>query len=80
MQFLYGSVDSWFDRKVERALDSGLTLGREVLENYQFSLLNRARNLAVELAESPPAEWVSRLDSLRERENLSEANDCDLPR
>ncbi|MFG6371063.1 MAG: PAS domain-containing sensor histidine kinase, partial [Turicimonas muris] len=73
VQFLYGSVDSWFDRKVERALDSGLTLGREVLENYQFSLLNRARNLAVELAESPPAEWVSRLDSLRERENLSEA-------
>ncbi len=73
VQFLYGSVDSWFDRKVERALDSGLTLGREVLENYQSSLLNRARNLAVELAESPPAEWVSRLDSLRERENLSEA-------
>lgn len=73
VQFLYGSVDSWFDRKVERALDSGLTLGREVLESYQSSLLNRARNLAVELAESPPSEWVSRLDSLRERENLAEA-------
>lgn len=73
VQFLYGSVDSWFDRKVERALDSGLTLGREVLESFQSTSLNRAKNLAVELAESPPSEWVSRLDSLREREGLAEA-------
>lgn len=73
VQFLYGSVDSWFDQKVERALDSGLTLGREVLETYQQAQLKQARSLAIELAETPPAEWVSKLDSLREREGLDEA-------
>lgn len=41
VQFLHTSVESWFDVRVERALDSGLTLGREVVENFQSSLRKR---------------------------------------
>ncbi len=73
VHFLYQSVDSWFDVRVERALDSGLTLGREVLENYQQNLLNRANRMAQELAQTSPKNWVSRLNYLREREGGEEA-------
>lgn len=44
VQFLYKSVDSWFDVRVERALDAGLTLGREVLDTAQQDLLKKARS------------------------------------
>ena len=67
VQFLYKSVDSWFDVKVERALDSGLTLGREVLESFQANLRERAKRVAIEISETPPANWVSVLDSQKEK-------------
>lgn len=73
VQFLYKSVDSWFDVKVERALDSGLTLGREVLESFQANLRERAKRVAIEISETPPANWVSVLDSQLEKEKFQEA-------
>ena len=73
VQFLHHSVDSWFDLRVERALDSGLTLGREVLESYQQTLLGKARRIATEIAETPQANWLTRLDRARELENIQEA-------
>jgi nitrogen fixation/metabolism regulation signal transduction histidine kinase len=73
VQFLYRSVDSWFDVRVERALDSGLTLGREVLENFQQDLLNKAMRISRELAATPSSSWVITLDQLREKDNLEEA-------
>lgn len=73
VQFLYKSVDSWFDVKVERALDSGLTLGREVLESFQANLRERAKRVAIEISETPPSNWVSVLDSQLDREKFQEA-------
>ncbi len=73
VQFLYGSVDSWFDVKVEKALDSGLTLSREVLESYQSSLSAKAKSFALEISETPPSQWITKLHDLREREGYSEA-------
>ena len=34
-QFLSRSIESWFDIRVDRALDSGLTLGRAALDNVK---------------------------------------------
>ena len=73
VQFLHHSVDSWFDVRVERALDSGLTLGREVLENFQSNLLVKARKISAEIAETPPSGWLAVLDAAREREGVQEA-------
>ncbi len=73
VELLYGSVDSWSDVTVERALDSGLTLGREVLESYQKSATEKAKALAADIAETPPVQWVSKLHELSEREGYSEA-------
>lgn len=73
VQFLHTSVESWFDVRVERALDSGLTLGREVVENFQSSLRQKARTIANEISETPPANWMTVLDAARERQGLQEA-------
>ncbi len=73
VQFLHTSVESWFDVRVERALDSGLTLSREVVENYQSSLRKNARTIANEISETPPANWMTVLDAARERQGLQEA-------
>lgn len=73
VQFLYKSVDSWFDVRVERALDSGLTLSREVLENFQANLRQRAVHMSQEIAQTPSGNWVSVLGKLREREGYEEA-------
>lgn len=73
VQFLHTSVESWFDVRVERALDSGLTLGREVLENFQGTLRHKAQAIANEISETPPSNWISVLDAARERHGLQEA-------
>ena len=73
VQFLHTSVESWFDVRVERALDSGLTLGREVVENFQSSLRKKAHAIANEISETPPTNWLTVLDAARERQGLQEA-------
>ena len=73
VHFLHTSVESLFDVRVERALDSGLTLGREVVENFQSSLRQKARTIANEISETPPANWMTVLDAARERQGLQEA-------
>ncbi len=42
-QFVSRSIESWFDVKVERALDAGLNLGRVSLETLSTDLANKAR-------------------------------------
>lgn len=71
MQFAVNSIDSWFDVRVDRALEGGLELGRSVLDNLQDELLKKTRKAALELGDSqrPPGfESVSgQLNRLREQ-------------
>jgi len=71
MQFAVNSIDSWFDVRVDRALEGGLELGRSVLDNLQDELLEKTRKAALELGDSqapPSAESVSsQLNRLREQ-------------
>jgi len=54
VQFLSKSIESWFDVRVEKALEGGLNLGRSVLENELQELTKKGRFIAQMLAEQPP--------------------------
>ncbi|NBQ88078.1 MAG: PAS domain-containing sensor histidine kinase, partial [Betaproteobacteria bacterium] len=45
-QFVSRSIESWFDVRVEGALDAGLTLGRSTLDTLSLDLSSRARAAA----------------------------------
>ncbi len=49
VQFMAKSVESWFNVKVDSALESGLSLGRASLNSYVQDLSTRARQMALEL-------------------------------
>jgi PAS domain S-box-containing protein len=72
-QFLARSIESWFDIRVDRALDSGLTLGRAALDNLKDDVASKARAWALELAEGPESGQLSQLNRLREQAGISEA-------
>ena len=72
-QFLARSIESWFDVRVDRALDSGLTLGRAVLDNVKDDVTRKARSWALELSDVPEAAQVSELNRLREQGGIQEA-------
>ncbi len=52
VQFLEKSIESWFNVKVDRALEGGLTLGQTVLDNLLEELQKRAQAAALSLSES----------------------------
>lgn len=66
MQFAVKSIDSWFDVRVEAALDGGLDLGRGVLDAMQADLLSKGRAMAYDLADTPSVSPVL-LNRLREQ-------------
>lgn len=76
VQFLSRSIESWFNVRVNAALDAGLELGRAALDSRLADLQNKARTLALELSElSNPtdAEIALVLTRLRERLDVPEA-------
>lgn len=72
MQFAVKSIDSWFDVRVEAALDGGLDLGRGVLDAMQDDLLAKGRAMAYELADTPSPSPVL-LNRLREQAGVQGA-------
>ena len=52
-QFLGRSIESWFDVRVDRALDSGINLGRSSLDYLLKETSNRATSIANSIADSP---------------------------
>jgi nitrogen fixation/metabolism regulation signal transduction histidine kinase len=73
VQFLVRSIESWFDVRMERALEGGLALGRSALEHVQREVVSKTETLARQLAELPPVLQTARLDELREAAGLQEA-------
>ncbi len=73
VQFLGRSIESWFDVPMERALDSGLTLGRTTLDSLLVDLNAKARVAASELESASPLQWAEKLQELRERAGVQEA-------
>ncbi|MEW5787116.1 MAG: ATP-binding protein [Pseudomonadota bacterium] len=74
VQFLIRSIESWFDVRMESALEGGLALGRSALEHVQREVVAKSEALARQLAELPPVMQAERLDDLREQAGLREAS------
>jgi len=73
VQFLSRSIESWFDVRVDRALESGLSIGRAALEAQLADLTAKARSIALDLAEVPESMQVAALDRARESAGVQEA-------
>lgn len=72
LQFAVKSIDSWFDVRVEAALDGGLDLGRGVFDAMQADLLAKGRSMAYDLADAPTPGAVL-LNRLREQAGVNTA-------
>lgn len=66
VQFMAKSVESWFNVKVDTALESGLSLGRASLNSYVQDLSTRARQMALELNGQKDSEMPMLLARQRE--------------
>ena len=73
VQFLAKSIESWFDVRVDKALEGGLSLGRTTLDNMLKELDKKADTVALSLSELPPAEHLTAMNSLREQLGVQEA-------
>ncbi len=67
-QFVSRSIESWFDVKVEGALDAGLSLGRSALDALSNDLTSKTRAAAIQLSEAPAGSAAGlSLERLREQ-------------
>jgi len=73
VQFLGKSIESWFDVRVEKALEGGLNLGRSSLDNSLKELATKARFAASLIAEKQPAQYQHALDRLVEEKTVQGA-------
>jgi len=73
VQFLDKSIESWFDVRVEKALEGGLNLGRSGLENSLNELAKKAKFTALLLAEKHPKQFQKALDQLVDEKVAQEA-------
>ncbi len=73
VQFVSRSIESWFDVRVEAALESGLNLGRAALESQLTDLEAKARSIALELPDLSETAQATQLSRQRGQNNLQEA-------
>jgi nitrogen fixation/metabolism regulation signal transduction histidine kinase len=73
VQFLAKSIESWFDVKVDAALEGGITLGQSALDQMLGELQTKARTVALELADRPGSQQILALGRLRDQAGVQEA-------
>lgn len=73
VQFLGKSIESWFDVRVEKALEGGLNLGRSGLDNSLKELAKKTQFTALLLAEKLPDQYQRALDQLVDEKVAQEA-------
>ncbi len=73
VQFMSRSIESWFNVRVDSALESGLSLGRAALDAQLGELNSQGRSMVAVLNKADEADYSSLLSSLREANDLSEA-------
>ncbi|NQW93311.1 MAG: HAMP domain-containing protein, partial [Polaromonas sp.] len=71
-QFVTRSIESWFDVKVEGALDAGLNLGRATLDAMALDLASKTRQAATQLSEAPDSSAGLALERLRDQLSASD--------
>jgi len=73
VQFMSRSIESWFNVRVDSALEAGLNLGRAALDARLIDLQTQARRAAMELARTPESQLAATLTRLRQASNAREA-------
>ena len=73
VNFLTRSIESWFNVKVESALDAGLSLGQRALDIMLKDVENKAENMATTLAFQPTRSQYSSLNDLRDKSGIQDA-------
>jgi nitrogen fixation/metabolism regulation signal transduction histidine kinase len=73
VQFLARSIESWFEVRLDQALEGGLNLGRSMLDNSRRDLAIKAEVMALALSHSAAAEQLTALNVLREQAGAQEA-------
>ena len=71
-QFVARSIESWFDVKVEGALDAGLNLGRATLDAMALDLANKTRQASVQMSETSDGAAPLILERLRDQLSASD--------
>ncbi len=72
VQFTSRSIESWFDVRIDKALEGGLALGRSALEGSLRELVSRAEVMASSLADRGDAQQRVALETLREQNRFDE--------
>ncbi len=73
VQFVTRSIESWFDVRVEKALESGLHLVRSALDSLLYDLTEKANQMANELSDLRESGRRSALSRLREQHGVQSA-------
>ena len=73
VQFLVRSIDTWFDIRVEKALEGGLALGRTTLDTMLSDLRHKADAMSLSLSDGSLRQQRSRLNTLRDQAAVQEA-------
>ena len=73
VNFLTRSIESWFNVKVESALDGGLSLGQRALDIMLKDVEEKAENMATTIAFQPARTHYSLLNDLREKSGIQDA-------
>ncbi|AOY92291.1 PAS domain-containing sensor histidine kinase [Cupriavidus sp. USMAA2-4] len=73
LQFVSRSIESWFDVRVETALEAGLNLGRSTIDSALADLQGKARQMADQLTGSASMATSLQLNRLREQYGVREA-------
>ena len=73
LQFAVKSIESWFDVRVDKALEGGLTLGRNALDYLLADLSEKGRAMALDLGDTPGGARATKLNLLREQAGVQGA-------
>jgi len=73
LQFVSRSIESWFDVRVENALEAGLNLGRSTIDSQLADLQGKARLMADQIMSESGVATSLQLNRLREQYNVQEA-------
>jgi len=73
VQFLSRSIESWFNVRVDTALESGLNLGRAALDSQLQEMNAKARTMSIELGDNQESNVGLSLTRLREQVGVQDA-------
>ena len=73
LQFAVKSIESWFDVRVDKALEGGLNLGRNALDYLLANLSEKGRTMALDLGDASDTTRPAQLNRLREQAGVQTA-------